>query len=133
MKKELYLGTLSEGGRLFITKHDWSCGWYWSFGWLSTKNSSFHFSAFLQNAKTAKELFSRTHLTDSQWWILRDLFKSAYALRDAAEAYQYGGHQTSEAGPYRIIDQIKANSLNTDLRKLLDTIWELLLKWEKGE
>jgi hypothetical protein len=57
------------------------------------------------------------------------LFIQAYALKECAEIYQYGGHQTTEKQITDIIkDKAKADNLNKDLKKVLDLIWDLVNK-----
>ena len=60
---------------------------------------------------------------------MRDLFTQAYALKEAAEAYQYGGHNTDKAAPYRVINKDRAAQINEDLETVLDNIWELVTEW----
>lgn len=134
MSDTIYLGVLKQGASdhggesIRITKHQWDCGWYWSFGYLGNRNLHFHFESFLKTqAKTASELFESTTICDSDWWVIRDLFVQAYALQAAAEVYRHGGHQTSRPG---ITDMIKnldmAATLNKDLEKVLDAVWAFL-------
>jgi len=42
--------------------------------------------------------------TPNEWWRIKDLYKQFYIYRDAAEAFQYGGHCASEG---RASDELK--------------------------
>lgn len=134
-RKRVFLGKLSDkfngySDNLYLYKHEWSCGWYWSKGIVGNSKLNAHFdSLFLSSDKAfdVSDVFSETNLTSKEWWILRDLFVQAYALSKAAEVYRYGGHQTTERG---ITDMIKndqrAAEINADLSKILDCIWKLV-------
>ena len=138
MSNTLYLGmlkddagTYADGEALWLTKHEWSCGWYWSLGYVGNKNCHFHFNDLLC-IKTAdgsvkycaSDLFKTTNISDKEWWVIRDLFVQAYALQKAAEVYRYGGHQTTVEG---VTDTVKsedmAAKLNADLARVLDVLW----------
>jgi len=122
-------GTYADGELLYITEHQWDCGWYWAFGYIGNRNNHFHLDSLLKQTKLASELFSDTKITNSQWWIIRDLFIQAYALKAAAQTYKYGGHQTSLAGVTDILkNDEKVTVLNADLKLILDTAWDYLLK-----
>ena len=126
-------GTFADGENLWLEKHNWDCGWYWGFGYLGNKNCHFHFDSLLciKDGKgdvkyCASDLFESTNISDSDWWIIRDLFVQAYALRKAAEVYQYGGHQKTKAGTTDLIkNKERADQINADLAKVLDAVWDL--------
>lgn len=123
---KIYLGKI-DNDRIYLKKHSWDCGWYWGFGYLGNKNSHFHIESLLQRETNINAIFSKTKLTQDQWWIIRDLFIQAYALKKCAEVYQYGGHQTSETGITDIIqNKDKANAINKDLEIILNTVWDYI-------
>ena len=67
-------------------------------------------------------------ITQDQWWVIRDLFKQAYALKEAAEVYQYGGHQTTAPGITDCIKNLEmAAQINKDLEIVLNKVWDFLL------
>jgi hypothetical protein len=115
---------------LYIDKHSFDCGWYWGFGYIGNKNLHMHIESLIKS-KTyeASKIFKTTKITDSEWWVIRDLFMQAYALKEAAAVYRHGGHQTTKAG---VTDVIKnpdmADKLNADLKTVLGTVWNLLLE-----
>lgn len=118
-------GTYADGQFVYLTKHQWDCGWYWGFGYLGNSKTHFHFDSLLKGeAKTASELFSDTKITNKEWWIIRDLFVQAYALQKAAEVYRHGGHQSYQEGlTDMIVDVHMVTRLNHDLEKVLDRLW----------
>jgi hypothetical protein len=127
---------VADGENIWLEKHNWSCGWYWGFGYLGNKNCHFHFNSLLhiKDGKgsvkyCASDLFESTKISDKEWWVIRDLFVQAYALQKAAEVYQYGGHQATKPGLTDIIkNQERADQINADLAKVLDTAWDYACK-----
>jgi len=143
MAEKIYIGTTKKsferntviptGSIIYIEKHNWACDWYWSFGWIGNKNMHMHFSAFMSMDNNsdcnmvASEIFQKPVYSDSTWWVIRDLFKQAYALQKCAEVYRYGGHQTSKEGTTDIIkDDAMCTRLNADLKTVLDKLWSVL-------
>lgn len=131
---KVYLGQLTDkttygNEKIWLTKHTWDCGWYWGFGYIGNKDLHFHIESLITapNPCLASELFFETKLTDVQWWVIRDLFMQAYALKRAAEVYRYGGHQTSAPGITDILkNPEKTAQLNADLEIVLDKVWEYI-------
>lgn len=131
-KNEVYLGT-GKNGWTNLMKHRWDCGWYWGFGYLGNASCHWHFQSILEdheNGTDVQKVFPKsTWISQKQWWIIRDLFVQAYALKKAAETYRYGGHQSSDAEDFRIISASRAKAINEDLGLLLDRIWVMLNSW----
>ena len=128
---KIFLGSLREDNEpIYITKHSWDCGWYWGLGYVGNKNQHFHFDSFLRgNTYLASDIFDKPTFTDTQWWVIRDLFVQAYALKAAAEVYRYGGHQTSLTGVTDVIKNIDmATTINDNLKTVLDTVWDYMTK-----
>jgi ElaB/YqjD/DUF883 family membrane-anchored ribosome-binding protein len=137
-EESIYLGVSKEYGNTWYRKHEWDCGWYWGFGYLGNRDCHWHIDSIINHPKeynsnwtNVTHHFTTTWLSQKQWWILRDLFLNAYALKKAAECYRCGGHQTPDAGPYRVINAEMAEKLNADLKTILDNIWNALKQWEK--
>ena len=125
---KIYLGKHPDyDGKLFLSKHSWDCGWYWGFGYIGNKNVHTHFdSVFLNDSEVASNVFTETPFSDADWWIVRDLFIQAYALKKAAEAYRYGGHQTTVTGVTDIIKDVDMTvRLNADLERVLNMVWNV--------
>lgn len=127
--EKIYLGITEEHGRVYITKHSWDCDWYWGFGYVGNRDCHFHFESFLTNCPCkASDLFKEPTFSDSSWWIIRDLFIQAYALKEAAATYRYGGHQCTSKGITDIIqDSVMAAHLNKDLETVLNKVWQFML------
>ena len=54
-----------------------------------------------------------------RWWRIKDLFRQFYALRKAAEVFQYGGHCSSEGRLPTEINLEMAKSLNTHIETVI--------------
>ena len=129
-------GTCADGENVWLEKHKWDCGWYWGFGYVGNKNYHSHFDSllYIKDGKgavkyEASDLFESTNITDKEWWVIRDLFVQAYALKKAAEVYQHGGHQITVSGVTDIIkNKERADQINADLAKVLDTVWGVVCK-----
>lgn len=133
---KIYLGNHKVNGPTYLSKHKY-CGWYWGMGYVGNKNCHWHFDAMIKhpekhepNWTNVEHHFSATWLTQDQWWVLRDLFISAYAIKEAAEVYRYGGHQTNKADTYRVLSEEMTTRLNKDLETILDNIWTVLHEWK---
>lgn len=138
MAERIYLGVNSDGESISLKKHKWDCGWYWSFGYVGNRNLHYHIDSMINHPShyddkwtNVTRQFRETWLTQDQWWILRDLFITAYALKKAAECYRCGGHQTHKARDHHVVSADMATLLNADLKICLDNIWVLLLKWRE--
>jgi hypothetical protein len=129
-------GTSADGENIWLEKHKWDCGWYWGFGYVGNKDCHFHFESmlYIKDGKGsckygASDLFETTNITDKEWWVIRDLFVQAYALKKAAEVYRYGGHQINQTGVTDIIkNKERADQINADLAKVLDLVWDYACK-----
>lgn len=129
MTDRILLGRRTDDGEAcYLSKHQWDCSWYWSFGYLGNRNCHYHFESFLGSSLyEASKIFSETKITDKEWWVIRDLFVQAYALKKCAEIYQYGGHQTSQQGVTDLLKSAeKAATLNADLENILGTTWHYI-------
>lgn len=134
---KIYLGKVQEdfnsdahvsGELIYISKHSWDCDWYWGFGYIGNKHLHTNISSLIKGESDINKIFSSTKLTQNDWWIIRDLFKQAYALKPAAEIYRYGGHQKTVEGLTDIIkNSDMAAKINADLQIVLDTLWDYLL------
>ena len=122
---KIMLGKTETNGNVWLTKHKWDCGWYWGFGYLGNLQCHYHFSSVLENNLLASKYFSSTNISDKDWWVIRDLFEQAYALRRAYEVYyRGGGHQSSLTGVTDVIlNKELAAAINKDLEGVLDRVW----------
>lgn len=128
MKTKILLYVTHENEKIYLTKHLWNCGWYWSLGYLGNKDCHFHFnSLFSKGFINIEKEFKDCALTQQQFDHVVDMFKRCYALKSAAEVYVYGGHYSRLAGTTDILCSIeKAKQLNNDLEKLLDKLWSYI-------
>ena len=126
---KIYLGNTTEYGRLYLSKHSWDCGWYWGFGYIGNTRLHMHIDSLINGEYDVNKIFDgSTGITQDQWWIIRDLFKQAYALKEAAEVYQYGGHQTTRPGITDCIKNLEMAALiDKDLEIVLNKVWDFLL------
>lgn len=110
--KHWLLGLDEDNQKVWLEDFEWSCGWYWSGGYLHTFtnnrqpeksrdiSSHYHVDGLTKtyNANLFDAFKKHLHditLTDAELWKLCDWFKVFYTLRDSAEVMQYGGHYTS--------------------------------------
>jgi len=138
----IYLGRHKTWGPTYLRKHKWDCGWYWGMGYVGNRNCHWHIDSIIHHPDRESTRYSdkwtdlshhfeSTWLNQDQWWILRDLFISAYALKKTAEVYRYGGHQTGKADQYRVTNEAMAKQLNADLETILNNIWTILHQWKE--
>jgi len=111
----------------FLSKHAWHCDWYWGFGYVGNNKHHYHIESMIGAETDVDKIFSSTRLTQNAWWITRDLFIQAYALKKASEVYRYAGYQIVETGITDVLKcQEKADHLNADLAIILDKVWDFL-------
>jgi len=141
MKQSFYLGKL-EGEHIYLEGFEWACEWYWSGGYIegyakkspTERNwqSHQHFDGlFLKGQGGIDRLLQLEDCPYDQktLWLLLDLMKQFYALRDAAEVYQYGGHMCSEAVgvPHVFKPNAMSRALNNDIEvHIIPQVVELL-------
>lgn len=118
------------GNDLFIEKHKWDCGWYWGFGYIGNKGLHTHAKLFVKDLiwHNPEEIFEWSIFKNAhEFWIFKDLLKQAYALKSAAEVYEYGGNCTTSEQTKVIESVDMAAKLNEDLSKVLDAMWAFLI------
>lgn len=131
--QKIYLGKITTGEfqnePIWLTKHSWDCGWYWSFGYIGNRNLHTHFNyQFMKDWEfDITKVLTDTKLNQQDWDNIMDLFKQAYALKNAAKIYQYGGHISTNEVTKVVRSEEIARQLNNDLEKILDRLWEYLL------
>jgi hypothetical protein len=127
---KIYLGKSEELGHIYLRWHKWDCNLYWSFGYLGNDDCHYHFKSYLDGKHwKVEQVFKSTWITQELWWVMLDLFKQAYALKNAAEIYRHGGYITSKPGITDLLaDPVKAAGLNADLKILLDKIKEVVIE-----
>ena len=126
---KIYLGNTTQCGSLYLSKHSWDCGWYWGFGYIGNNSCHMHIDSLMGAEYDIRNIFDKgSPITQNQWWIIRDLFKQAYALQKVADVYRHGGHQTSKPGITDCIKNLEmAAQINKDLETVLNKVWDFLL------
>ena len=126
---KIYLGNTTEYGRLYLSKHSWDCGWYWGFGYIGNSRLHMHISSLIGAECLVNKIFDKgTKITQEQWWVIRDLFIQAYALKQAAVIYQFGGSQTIRPGITDCIKNLEMAALiNKDLETVLNKVWDFIV------
>ena len=126
---KIYLGNTTQCGGLYLSKHSWDCGWYWGFGYIGNNSCHMHIDSLMGAEYDIRSIYDKgSPITQNQWWIIRDLFKQAYALQKVADVYRHGGHQTSKPGITDCIKNLEMAALiNKDLEIVLNKVWDFLL------
>lgn len=102
--KEVYLlGVDKDGIKYWLEEPSFDCGWYWGFGYIESYtnnncpsrsrdiNSHEHAENFY--SKWCNERFEETTFSDSEKWVLCELFQNFYTLRNLAEAQYHNGKE----------------------------------------
>ena len=111
-KKKVYLlGTFRDGRNFWLVEPKWECGWYWGFGYVETYTIESHqhydglcFKKYeyydhkkgcFQQGEYIHKLSDRPDvvacsLIEREQWILSDLMKMSYTLKETAELYRRG-------------------------------------------
>jgi hypothetical protein len=114
------------GEKIYLSKHSWDCDWYWGFGYIGNRDLHTHASLFIHELlwHDNDQVFDTSPIfqKNNDFWIFKDLLKQAYALKDAAEIYQIGGHCITNEKTEVIKSKTKAKSINKDLEKILDLL-----------
>jgi len=134
-KKIYLLGKDKDGKKLYLEAPSWDCEWYWGFGYIERYNNA--------NPERASDIISHSHwddeivgkrkdgychhlnenkdivetvLTDKESWILSELMKSYYILRETADFYNRGGSHLADS-PLK--DKLKNDAENKRINKVL--------------
>jgi len=122
------------GEDLFISKHSFDCGWYWGFGYIGNKNIHTHAETFIHELlwHDVNQVFEKSIFkNNNDFWVFKDLLKQAYALKECAAIYQYGGHCITDPKTQIIRSKEKAETINKDLEKILNSLWDMLTELSK--
>lgn len=115
---------------VYLVKHEWlgASFRYWQMGGCALDDgSSRDFrEAFLTDPADVGVVFEASPLTNKQWWRVMDYMKQAYALKDAAMVYQYGGHLANNKLANDIVNKTAADELNADAEVVLCAAWSIL-------
>ena len=112
-KRHFLLGTQTDGTKVYLQEAKFDCDWYWGFGYIETFtnnaqpeksrdisshshwDSSIVGDKFNNNTEYVHHInmnrnFKNTVLTDKESWLLSELMKSFYILRETSELYYTG-------------------------------------------
>lgn len=115
-KKIYLLGIDQDGKNVWLEEPRWDCDWYWGFGYIEqyTNNKNPQLAKYITNhthwnssivgrinqggADDGQHIhhinespnFQATTLTDEESWLLSELMKSFYILKETAEFYHRG-------------------------------------------
>ncbi len=70
--------------------------------------------------------------TEKQWWRIKDLFKQFYLFQRAAEAFQYGGHCTTDKRSEKEINPFMAGVINKHIETVIIPEIRRVLNEENG-
>lgn len=109
-KTKLFFGKRkSDGVNIYLDLPSFDCGWYWSFGYLGTKNEHYHLSSYAngRNINMYDALTVDYELNEKlklQLWNFCELATTAYTLKEYASVLHLGGsHYT--VNPCKVILQ----------------------------
>ena len=81
--EKVLLGSNPIEGKIYLTKPEWQCDWYWCFGWIGNKNLLTHLDR-LGNSNmydNIKEFIPNVKLSDTNLWKFCELAESIYTLK----------------------------------------------------
>jgi hypothetical protein len=131
-KDKVYFGFHKEWQeKIWLTKPEYSCGWYWSFGYLGNRNCNYHLDNY-QNGRNInmydalKEDYTLSPHIEVELWQFCEQAETIYTLKEAAEVlYRGGAHYTSNPLRDFIIENNHNDNLNmVVLPKLLQNFWD---------
>ena len=138
MEERVYLGKVKDSFQnhiihnehIFLTRHEWQCGWYWAFGYIGNSHIDTHFENTLLHKNEIKGIFVTPLYTQNDWCIIQELFARAYSLKKAADIYHYGNAGIAaslQCGPSIKRPEIEV-IINNDLEGVLDTLWKFVIE-----
>lgn len=139
-KNIILLGKDKDGKYYWLEEPSWDCGWYWGFGYIETYTnnrnpekakdirSHQHFDSLFLNDpnnnayEKFKNFFVETPLDDDEIWVLVDLMKSFYTLKETAALLENGNsHYTAKAN----MEELKNHELRDKINhKMIPAIFK---------
>jgi hypothetical protein len=151
------VGKDKEGKLVWLEAPSWDCGWYWGFGYMEiyTNNvhperakdivSHSHWNEFVGKVEiydvetgqfihtdykyhiNESPLLSETVLTENESWLISDLMKSFYTLKEAAAVLGNGDSHYASDPSKTCQDTELANKINQEiLPKLFEQVISIL-------
>ena len=96
-KSKVFFGSFKgTNERIYLSKPSWSCGWYWSFGYLGNDDCHYHLSNVSEghNLNMYDALMQDYDLAPAiqdNLWQFCELVKTIYTLKEVADIYHRGG------------------------------------------
>lgn len=135
-KNKVYFGHHIEWNeKIWLTKPKYSCGWYWSFGYLGNKNCHYHLDGY-QNGRNINmyaalqtDYLLSPHIANNLWSFCEQA-QTIYTLKEAADVlYRGGANYTTNPLRNFIISNNHNDNLNmVVLPKLLQNFWDQFSK-----
>jgi hypothetical protein len=135
-KKYMLLGVRSDKKKVWMEQASFDCDWYFGFGYLEVMNhprtdinEHYHFESFYQKNKNAfdafKEAFVCSTVTEKELWVLCDLMKTFYTLKDVSELYHNGNsHYTTT--PISLKNEAKYKETLEEQKQIILAVQKLL-------
>ena len=133
-KKYYFLGKDKDGVWYWLEEPSWDCDWYWGFGYLEIYNKPktdikehYHFDSLLKGwgLDDIEKHFSSFVLKEKEMWVLADLMKSYYTLRETASFYHQGSSNYTETKT-NIKDLKFCKRINNDIEIIIKEVEETL-------
>jgi hypothetical protein len=121
-KKEYFGKCKSNDELIYITKPQWNCDKYWSFGYLGNKNNHYFLSSYQNNRninmyEALKEDYYLSDKINSNLWLFCELATIVYTLKETAEILERGGSYYIATNP---LSKIIKNE--TEVRRINEII-----------
>ena len=124
-------GSFISNKKLYLRKHAWMCDWFWSFGWIGNENLHCHVDSEIIQKRLflVTDLFKSTNISETDWYIICDLFIQAYSLHRAYSVYYRGNGSICTNDKCKILNQNDNMShiIKNDLELILNKIWEIVI------
>ena len=142
MVKEILIGTNSHGKTVYLQKHHWDCDWYWACGYLENNNLHFHFSSMVPNKSDKHKIVFDAGFSEPETvklvpgldgWILMELFKQVYILKDYYELVYIGHANITEKANGVEKNLERATEIKNEMEKILNVIWEYVTNNTKNK
>ena len=132
------LGKKSNGDKVYLQKASYDCDWYFGFGYIavfeenrSEQSTHTHWDSYFTGSSHVepnhiKEEFEETPFTDKELWVLCDLMKTFYSLKETSGIYNRGNsHLTGETHGMIENEEMK-QKVDRDTYKVIHEVQDLV-------
>lgn len=124
-----------DNENIYLSPPSWDCGWYWGFGYLGNRNCHYHIDGLSKKEDcymydAFKKHFGKSLIVrDSQLWVICELFRTFYSLKETAEVLGRGGsHFTSNPCADIITNKDEVKRINeVVLPAIFEAIYKILI------